>query len=313
MKNNLTGIQKIALLIRTVGYDSITPVIRNLQLPEDVLTQIDKETPQTVSKNVGIDLLREFNTSVNLVVGGKRESIMDALDDIGMENDAFGKISRKMNGFKKLSSMSAEEVCALIRQEQPLHQAIILFELPEKLSVEIFNLFDIEAQAKITQEADQAESPKRETLMAINAVIEDIVQNSENHSSGNLERILSFTDGMEEEHLNTYLACLPSDIADKIRANVLTFTHVTLQSEAVLSDILSDLATGDIAYAFCLCAEEEMNKMKAALTSTKAQDVTFNIDKTVNKEDRKKISEAQRTVIMRAKRLQSDGTIEIVR
>ncbi|EGR2229443.1 FliG C-terminal domain-containing protein [Vibrio parahaemolyticus] len=313
MTNNLTGTQKIGLLIRAVGYDAITPIIRTLQLSEETLDLIDKETPETVSKSQAIEIVREFNTSVNLVVGGKRESLMDALDDIGFENGAFGKISRKMNGFKKLSSMSSEEVFNLIKMEQPLHQAIILFEMPEKLSVEVFGYFDIDEQSKITQEADKAEAPSRETLIAINAVIEDLISSNESSNSGNLDRILSFTDGMEEEHLNKYLDSLPEDIAEKIRANVLTFSHILEQEEDVLSEIIGDIGTTDIAYAFCLCDDSILNKVKSGLTPTKAQDVTFNIDKTVKKDDKKMISEAQKLVIVRAKKLQSDGKIEIVR
>lgn len=313
MTNNLTGIQKIALLIRAVGYDAITPLIRNLHLSEETLALIDKETPETVSKSLAIEIVREFNTSVNLVVGGKRESIMDALDDIGIENGAFGKMPRKMNGFKKLSSMGAEEVFNLIKIEQPLHQAIILFELPEKLSTEVFNHFGIEEQSNITQEADKAESPSRETLIAINTVIEDLISNNENNNTGNFERILSFANGMEEDHLKKYLEVIPSDVADKIRANILTFNHILEQSEDTMSEILGDIGTTDIAYAFCLCNEEILDKVKNGLTPTKAQDVSFNIDKTVNKDDKKMISESQKLVIARAKSLQADGKIEIVR
>ncbi|MCY9860980.1 hypothetical protein OTK49_00295 [Vibrio coralliirubri] len=311
--NNLTGTQKIALLIRTVGYNAIVPNLRNLQLDDSIYAQIDNETPDTISKSTALAVLREFNASASLVVGGKRESLLDAIEDMGMNTGNSAKLSRKMHGFKKLQTMSADEIHQLIINEQPLHKAIIMFELPEKVSVEIFSLMTLDEQAKLTMEADKAESPSNQTLSAINGMLEEKLANQSNKSVGNLERIFAFTDGMDEVQLNSYLEKLPEEIASKIRANVLTFTHITEQSEKVLIEILGESSSNDIAQAFCQSSEEILEKMTASLTKTKAQDVTFSIDKTVNKEDKKAISEAQRAIILRAKQLQSDGKIIIVR
>lgn len=313
MKSNLTGIQKLALLTRVVGYDSMVPILRNLKLSEEVYAEIDAATPETVSKNDAIAVLREFNASASLVVGGHRESLIEAIEDIGLENGNLGKFSRKMHGFKKLATKQADEVCNLIRGEQPLHQAIILFQMPEKLSVDTFSLLTVEEQALVTKEADKAETPSNETLMAINTIIEEIITNKEAKSTGNIERIYAFTDNMDEDRLEEYLTKLPSDIAEKIKANVLTFTHIIQQDEKVLSDILGEIATTDIAFAFCLSDATIIEKMKSTLTQTKAQDVSFSIEKNVDKNDKKSISEAQRRIILKAKALQNDGKIEIIR
>lgn len=311
--NNLTGTQKIALLIRTVGYDAIVPTLRNLQLDESVYAQIDAETPNTISKNTALAVLKEFNASASLVVGGKRESLLEAIEDMGMNTGNAAKLSRKMHGFKKLQTMNAEDIHQLIANEQPVHKAIIMFELPEKLSVDVFNMMPVDEQAELTMEADKAESPSPQTLLAINGMLEEKLANQGNKSAGNLERIFAFTDGMNEDQLNSYLEKLPEDIADKIRANVLTFTHIIEQDDKVLSEILGESTTNDIAFAFCLVDQDVLERIKATLTTTKAQDVTFTIDKTVNKDDKKAISEAQRSIILRAKQLQADGKIDIIR
>ncbi len=313
MINKLNGIEKIALLIRTVGYDAVVPAIRNLHLPEEILNQIDLATPETVSKNTGIELLREFNQSVALVVGGKRESILDAIDDIGLGEGPNGRGGRKLNGFKKLAAMEPEAVLPFIVSEQPLHQATIMFQLPEKLSSTIFGMLDIEMQVAISEEADKAEKPAPETLLAINAVLEEQLANRDTDNTGNLERLLAFTDSMDEEYLNEFLSKLSPDIAEKIRANVITFSQIVSQSIDVLSDILSELSTNDIAFAFCQSDEATLEKLKSSLTTTKAQDVIFNIEKTINRDDKKSMLSAQKEVITTAKRLHKNETIELVR
>ena len=313
MTNNITGIKKLALFTRVVGYEIMVPILKDLNLSDEVYSRIDAETPDTVSKSDALAVLKEFNASALLVVGGHKENLMDAIEEIGIENGNFTVGSKKMYGFKKLMSKNAEEIFNLIQKEQPLHQAIILFELPEKLSIETFELFSVNEQSNITKEADKADSPSRETLIAINAAIEDILLNNEKKNSGNLERIYAFTDNMDEVHLNEYLENLPKDIADKIKENVLTFSIVTQQSNDVLSSVLGDIPTNEIAFAFCLSEPEVLEKIKVSLTKTKAQDVTFSIEKSVNKDDKKSILDSQRKIITRTKALHKEGKIEIIR
>jgi flagellar motor switch protein FliG len=312
MKSDLTGIEKIAILIRVVGLKDCAPLLKGLS-PEQV-DMIEEASPTgTLVKQQAIAVLSEFNKSANLVVGGQKESLMDAFDELNYENSGAATSGRRMNGFKKLSSMSAEAVYNVIKREMPIHQVIILLQMPQKLGVEVWAIMSPEEQAAFTIESEGAAEPSYETLVDINSALEERLNSASDKGESNLDKIFGFTDGMDEEQLEAFTSKLPEEIAEKIKANVLTFSHVAEQEENTLATILAGISTTNIANAFCLMEESDLERIKNALSTTKAQDVSYNIEKIVNKDDKKAISEAQRAVIFEAKRLQNEKTIEIIR
>lgn len=312
MINNLTGVEKIAILIRAVGVTECAPLIKSLT--KEQIEHVEAAAPaNTLVKQQVIDVLSEFNKITNLVVGGKQESLMDAYEELNYDSSGVRGNTRRMNGFKKLSSMPAGQVYELVKREMPIHQVVILLQLPQKLGGEVWAMMSAEERAVFTIESEDAAEASLEVLMDINAVLEERLSSSDEKSESNLEKIFGFTDGMEEDQLDEFIDKLPVEIAEKIRANVLTFSHVVEQDQKTMTAILASISTTNIAAAFCLLEESELTRIKGSLSTTKAQDVTYNIEKIINKDDKKAISEAQRAIIFEAKKLQNEKTIEIKR
>ncbi|PSV01111.1 FliG C-terminal domain-containing protein [Photobacterium kishitanii] len=313
MKNigELTGIEKIAYIVRIIGWDKVKVAFKSFD--RETIEAIEKHIPaHAIMKDLANELMADFTHLVaNTVSSSDDFSLLDAWDE--EKNGSPNVVSRKLDGFVKLSQKSEKEIFEFLSSESMINKVVILKSLPIELSQRVFALFDTDSKASYAIEAASATELTDEHLISINSAIEKRLANSTGKTVTSIDKLLSLTDIVDEDELNIMLEKLPVDLAKVIRDNTLTISIIAAQDIKVLSAIFDEISSDDTAQAICGMPIEFQNKVLETLTPTRKADIKYAIESVANPNDKKATSMAHRAVISVAKELLKKEEIFIVR
>lgn len=309
----MSGVKKIAMIVSIIGREKSLPILT--KMPRSVVEEIDKEVKAigTIVKPEALSIMKEYNKISNIIVAGKNEgSLLDSYDDAKLSESPIEARKRKWIGFTKLSELPTEKILNLIKGESPLHQVVILNNMPDKVGKEVFSLMSKDEKVLFTIESSSSLTTDNETISIINDVIESKVDSLHEASKTNLDSALIYTSSMSDDDLEELLEALPEDLAQKIRDEVITFTNIISQSKETLTKILGTIDAQTLAHACANAKESEIEHIKECITTTKSEDFDYNISE-MNRDDKKIINDAQAKIIIRAKEMNSADEIEIIK
>lgn len=310
-QNTMTGFAKIAYLTRLLGKEAMVNYTN--EFDRETVEKIQAAIPDTaVLKKDADELLEEFN---NLVASVINDSAVSGLTDAWDEhrNDSLIKIPPEFTGLQKLAKLNVDELYDFIGDEDVLNQVVILNHLPIELAKGVFQKLTIEDKALFAVNAATVRDISEEQLKYIDTTIELRLEKGTTKPERPVDKILPFTDTIDENELNDLLERIPEDLADEIKANTITFSNVAAQSESVIGLIFDELSSDEAAQALCTQPEELKQKVLATCTNNRIKDIEYALKSTAKPDDDNATKNAHRRIVAAAKALQSAGTIVIER
>ncbi|UKA04616.1 FliG C-terminal domain-containing protein [Photobacterium damselae] len=310
-KNGMSGVAKIAYLTRLLGKDAM--VAYTNEFDRDTVEKIQSEIPDSaVLKSDADDLLEEFNSLMVSVINDSAVSgLTDAWDQ--HRNESLIKISPEFTGLQKLAKLTVDELFDFIASEEVLNQVVILNHLPIELAKGVFQKLSLEEKAKFTINAATVSSISDEQLKHVDTIIDRRLEKGVSQPDRPVDKVLPFTDTIDENELNGLLEMIPDELAEEIKANTITFTIVAAQSTEVLGLIFDELSSDEAGQALCTQPEELKQKIFSTCTNNRIKDIEYAIKSVAKPDDSIATADSHRRVVAAAKLLQSNGTITIER
>ena len=307
----MTGYAKIAYLTRLLGKDVMVKYTN--ELDRETVEKIQAAIPDTaVLKTDADQLLEEFDFLMKSVINDIAVAgLTDAWDD--NQSDSMISIPPDLTGLQKLAKFDIEKLHDFIKEEDILNQVVILNHLPIELAKGVFQKLSVNDKASFTVSAATAKDISDEQLKYIDHTIEDRLERGTAKTEKPIDKVLPFTDTVDEDELNKLLSLIPSDLATEIKNNTITFSNVSEQSEETLGLIFDQLSSDVVAQALCTLSDDFKSKVLSTCTNNRIKDIEYSIKSSARPDDADAVKTAHREVVATAKKLQSNGDIVINR
>lgn len=321
---NLTGAEKAAIFMLTIGEDFAAQVFKRLE-PEEIklvgrqMAKVDK-----VDKDDLNNLLQEFKAdtgdqdiflSGNEMLEGalKRALTSDKASEILEEIRSDWKLTL----FQKARKLEPKVLVNFLRNEHPQTVALVLSVLDPVQSAQILSELSEETQVEVVMRMAELDKVSPEILVDIDRVMQDellSVEGMEGQRLGgvaavaeilnNADRALeaAVLEGIEEQR---------ESLADEIRRLMFVFEDLLNVDDRGIQSILKEVSTDDLKIALKLASDELKDKVFACMSSRAVEMLKEDME-IMGPTRVKDVEAAQQSIIKIAKRLEQEGKIQLM-
>ena len=325
--NDLSGRQKSAILLITLGPEKSAQIFKHLKEEEIEALTLEIANISTVMPDVKEEILSEFYqiclAQQYITEGGiayARTILERALGDAkAMEVISKLTLSLQVRPFDFIRKTDASQILNFIQNEHPQTIALILSYLKPKQAAQVLSELAPEKQADVTRrialmdrtspdvikEVERALEKKLSTLMTedftvvggVDAVVE----------------ILNVVDRSTEKHILESLEAEDVELSDEIRKKMFVFDDIlTLDNRSIQLVLRQEIDNREIAIALKGAKAEVQdlvfNNMSKRLSAMIKEDMDF-----MGPVRRADVDEAQQKIVNIIRRLQDAGEIIIAR
>lgn len=176
---NLTGPQKDAILIMSVGTKSATEMMKSLTEKEIEQITLEIARMKNIRPEMVDAVLQEYYTLMEVkqyVINGGMDYAQQLLNELGGDSEKMMKKLRAQSGstvFKEFQETKTTQIADFIRGEHPQVAALIFSQLRVEKTAEILALLDKEMQGEITYRLAMMETISPDVIDEIEEVIKE--------------------------------------------------------------------------------------------------------------------------------------------
>jgi len=322
--DNLTGAEKAAIFLLTLGEDFTTEVFKRLE--EDEIKAVGRQ----MSKMDKVDtediaaLLREFKTDA----GGKEiylsgddmletalkralsgEKASEILDDI--------RSDWRLTLFQKARKLEPKILVNFLRNEHPQTVALVLAVLEHGQAAQILAELKEETQIEVVMRMAELDKVSPEILVDVDRVLQEellSVEGLEGQRLGGVAavaEILNNADRALETQILEGIEEQRESLAEDIRRLMFVFEDLLGVDDRGIMSILKEVSTDDLKLALKTASEELKSKVFKNM-STRAVEMLKEDMEIMGPTRVKDVEAAQQAVIKIAKRLEQEGKIQLM-
>jgi flagellar motor switch protein FliG len=321
----LTKAQKLAAFLLLVSPENAAQLMQGLD--EDDLEETAAEMAKfsTLSQEVQLEVLQELSPVVveagTAVRGGPEltQQILERSVGLFRASDIMGRVSAvrpPVAALQHVLEMDPRRIFNLLRHEQPQTIAMLLSYLtPEKAS-QVLALLRPEIRDQIVE--------RIATLVpTASDVVEDVVDVLHRNSGSQRARAVNQTGGlkMAAQVLNalpkniskSVVASLcerNSELGESIRQKMFTFDDLAHMDVRSLQKVMQNIDTRTLTIALRAASEQLKNSMLSAISKRAAENVREELEM-MEPVKVKEIESAQLEIVSAARKLESDGEIDL--
>ena len=324
--SELSGLQKAAILLITLGPDKSSKVFKYLK--EDEMEQLTLEIANTrsVSQALKEEVLDEFYEvclAQQYISEGGISYAKDLLEKaLGGERaqEVIGKLtaSLQVRPFEFIRKTDASQLLNFIQDEHPQTIALILSYLATPQAAQIISSLPQEKQADVAKRIAQMDRTSPDVIKEVENVLERKLANLVNQDftiAGGVDavvEILNTVDRGTEKHIMESLEIDEPELADEIRKKMFVFEDILLLDDRAIQRVLRDVDNSDLAIALKGANEEVQNAIFNNLSKRLAvmirEDMEF-----MGPVRMKDVEEAQQKIVNTIRRLEDASEIVISR
>jgi flagellar motor switch protein FliG len=318
---NLTGPQKAAVLLLTMGKEFTTAFFKELdqksiQKIGRYMSEIDYVSSDVLHAVMN-DFLNSFENELNLAVSGKdflKDVVSETLDEDAAREvfEVMGENKRHVP-FSDLIHIPTEQLVNLLKGEHPQTIALVLSYLPQEKAAETLGMLpegmnaDIALRiAKIGQVQDELVIELDETIRKDLAKTEGSTRKFDGVLA--LANILNQVDGTTEESVIAHIEEEDPALAEMIRQKMFVFEDLLQVEDKSFREILQNVDNQTVAKALKTASEEMKEKIFGNLSERASEMLREDIE-VMGPVRLREVEEAQQEIIRVAKKLESDGRI----
>ena len=325
-KEQLTGIQKAAILLIALGPEKSSLIFKHLKEEEIEDLTLEIANTKSVSPAVKEQIINEFY-EVCLAqqyiaeggIGYAKELLDKALgSDKAQEVITKLTASLQVRPFEFVRKTDPSQVLNFIQDEHPQTIAMILSYLSPAQSAMILGALTPEKQADVAKRIAKMDRTSPDVIKEVERVLERKLSSLINQDYtivGGVDAIvgiLNTVDRGTEKHIMESLEIEEPELADEIRKKMFVFEDILLLDDRAIQRVLRDVDNNDLAVALKGANEEVQNvifkNLSKRLAAMIREDMEF-----MGPVRMKDVEEAQQKIVGIIRKLEDSAEIVISR
>ena len=322
----ITGVQKAAILLIALGPDKSSNVFKHLK--EDEIEQLTLEIANTRSvspamKDAVLDEFYEVCLAQQYIAEGGIGYAKDLLEKaLGSERakDVIGKLtaSLQVRPFEFVRKTDASQLLNFIQDEHPQTIALILSYLSSNQASAIISALSPEKQTDVAKRIAQMDRTSPDVIKEVEKVLEQKLASLVNQDYtivggvDSIVDILNTVDRGTEKHIMESLEIEDPELADEIRKKMFVFEDILSLDDRSIQRVLREVDNNELAVALKGSNEEVQNLIFSNLSKRLATMVREDMD-FMGPVRMKDVEEAQQKIVNIIRKLEDSAEIIISR
>ncbi|MCK5227701.1 MAG: flagellar motor switch protein FliG [Desulfobulbaceae bacterium] len=322
--DNLTGPEKAAVFLLTLGEDFSSQVFKRLDTEEIKMVGRQMSKMDRVDKDDISSLLDEFRTDE----GG--EGIYLSGDDLletalkrALTGDKASEILEDIRSdwrltlFQKARKLEPKALVNFLRNEHPQTVALVLSVLDYTQAAQVLAELKEDTQVEVVMRMSELDKVSPEILVDVDRVLQEeliSVEGLEGQRLGGVEtvaEILNNADRALEAFVLEGVEEQREELADEIRRLMFVFEDLYGVEDRGIMAILKEVSTDDLKLALRTASEELAEKIFKNMSSRAVEMLKEDME-IMGPVRVKDVEGAQQSIIKIAKRLEQEGKIQLM-
>ena len=322
----ITGVQKAAILLIALGPDKSSNVFKHLK--EDEIEQLTLEIANTRSispamKDAVLDEFYEVCLAQQYIAEGGIGYAKDLLEKaLGSERakDVIGKLtaSLQVRPFEFVRKTDASQLLNFIQDEHPQTIALILSYLSSNQASAIISALAPDKQTDVAKRIAQMDRTSPDVIKEVEKVLEQKLASLVNQDYtivggvDSIVDILNTVDRGTEKHIMESLEIEDPELADEIRKKMFVFEDILSLDDRSIQRVLREVDNNELAVALKGSNEEVQNLIFSNLSKRLATMIREDMD-SMGPVRMKDVEEAQQKIVNIIRKLEDSAEIIISR
>jgi flagellar motor switch protein FliG len=260
----IAGPVKAAILIHALGRPLADILLKRLSESEKEIINNHLSQIRTISPEVVGQVAKEFA----LIAQRYKSKLNRSASAKGIQaENGSGDLNAEGSGLKAISTLSAEEIYDLIRNEQPQTIAIILVHLNTRVASDVIARLPDEIKTEVSMRIVNLDKVTAAIVDEVNEILKDILKTKRNTISkvtGGVDRlaeILNQTDEISSELILNEMEEADMEMAAQIKQRMFVFEDIILVDDRGVQKLLRKVETMELAIALKAASEEVKEKV----------------------------------------------------
>lgn len=324
--NEISGIQKAAILLITLGPERSANIFKHLKEDEIEALTLEIANTRSVSSSVKDQVLDEFYeiclAQQYIAEGGiayAKELLEKALG-VEKAKEVIGKLtaSLQVRPFEFVRKTDATQLLNFIQDEHPQTIALILAYLSPAQAATIISSLSPDKQADVAKRIAMMDRTSPDVIKEVEKVLERKLASLMNQDYtivggvDSIVEILNTVDRGTEKHIMEQLEIEEPELADEIKKKMFVFEDIINLDDKSIQRVLREVDNNDLAVALKAAGEEVQNvifnNMSKRLAAMIREDMEY-----MGPVRLKDVEEAQQRIVNIIRKLEESSEIIIAR
>jgi flagellar motor switch protein FliG len=324
-EKNLTGPQKAALFILSVGEDFATQVFQ--RLAEDEIKRLGEIMAEIREVPEGKLIEEVFQEFMDVFEGRRfgtfcgdaflRRTLQKTWD--GNKANSFledVQAKKTPRPFERLRQMDPSVLASFIRNEHPQTVALVLAHLSHRAAASILKLLPADMQADVIRRIASLENVPTEVVSDIEEILEQEIStigDMKQRELGGIQaaaEIMNQLDQNTEKEIMGQIEETQQELADNIRQLMFVFEDLHNIDDRGIRELLKQISNDDLILALKTASEGLKEKIFANLSERAAEMLREDME-IMGPARLSDVEQAQLVVIQAARKLEAEGKIII--
>ncbi len=325
-KEELTGIQKAAILLIALGPENSANIFKHLKEDEIESLTLEIANTRSIAPAAKDEVIEEFYQvclAQQYIVEGGIQYAKDLLEKaLGVEHakTVIGKLtaSLQVRPFEFVRKTDVTQLLNFIQDEHPQTIALILAYIPAKQAAYVVSALPAEKQADVARRIAKMDRTSPDVIREVEKVLERKLSSLVNQDYtivGGVDAIVEILNSVDrgtEKHIMENLDIDEPDLADEIRKKMFVFEDILTLDDKSIQRVLREIENNELAVALKGTNEEVQNvifkNLSKRLASMIQEDMEF-----MGPVRLKDVEDAQQKIVNVIRRLEDSGEIIVAR
>ncbi len=322
----LTGVQKSAILLITLGPERSATIFKHLKEEEIEQLTLEIANTRSIAASTKEEILNEFYqvclAQQYIAEGGisyAKELLEKALG-VDKAKEVLGKLtaSLQVRPFEFVRKTDANQLLNFIQDEHPQTIALILSYLSTQQASQIISSLNPDKQADVAKRIAQMDRTSPDVIKEVERVLERKLSSLVNQDYtivGGVDAIVSILNTVDrgtEKHIMENLELEEPELADEIRRKMFVFEDIITLDDKSVQRVLREVDNNELAVALKSTTEEVQtlifNNLSKRLAAMIREDMEF-----MGPVRLKDVEEAQQKIVNIIRKLEDSAEIIISR
>ena len=271
--NELSGLQKAAILLITLGPERSSTIFKHLK--EDEIEELTLEIANTrsITPQMKEEVLEEFYqiclAKQYIEEGGiaYAKELLEKTFGADMARDVIGKLtaSLQVKPFEFVRKTDASQLLNFIQDEHPQTIALVMSYLSAAQSALILSALPPERQADVARRIALMDRTSPDVIKEVEKVLESKLSSLVNQDYtiiGGVDAVVDILNSVDrgtDKHIMETLEIEEPELADEIRKKMFVFEDILLLDDRAIQRVLRDVDNNDLAISLKGANEEVQN------------------------------------------------------
>ncbi|MHB8073717.1 flagellar motor switch protein FliG [Desulfosporosinus fructosivorans] len=326
MAQTLTGIQKAAILMISLGSESSSEIVKHLgdveieQLTLE-MASVGKVSPET--RDYVVEEFHQMCLANDYITQGGIEYAREVLERALGQSRAFDIISRlstslKMRPFDLVRRTDPKQLFSFIQGEHPQTIALIMTHLPVDKAATLLSSLPMDRQADVAKRVATMGRTSPEVLKEIEKVLERKISSlapTDYSASGGIQSIVDVLNRADPGTVKVVMDALEMedpDLAEQIKRQMFVFEDIVILDDRGIQLVLREVETKDLGIALKGSNPEVAQKILANMSSRAGQMLKDDME-FMGPVRLRDVEEAQQRIVKVIRKLEESGAVVISR